>query len=120
MGAIFRIMKRIFAFSTIAALALTAPAAAQVDGFSIVNKTGGAMSGIALRRVGAGEWVPLTVAPAAGASVQAPFANPDCAFDLRANVAGVGTVTWGGVNLCDVKTVTLNRDAAGRAWVDYD
>lgn len=106
--------------SIVALLTVASPATAQVDGFSIVNKTGGAMSGIALRRVGASEWMPLTVAPAAGASVQAPFSNPDCAFDLRANVAGVGAVTWGAVNLCDVKTVTLNRDAAGRAWVDYD
>ena len=29
-------------------------------------------------------------------------------------------VTWAGVNLCDVKSVTLNRDAAAGAWVDYD
>ena len=48
------------------------------------------------------------------------FENPDCAFDLRATVAGAGQVVWSGVNLCDVKSVTLNRDAAGRDWVDYD
>ena len=101
-------------------LGLAAPSAAQVNGFSIVNQTGSAMSGLALRRVGSSEWFPLTVAPAAGASIRAPFTNPDCAFDLRATVAGAGEVTWNGVNLCDVKSVTLNRDRAGRLWVDYD
>lgn len=101
-------------------LFLAAPLGAQVSGFSIVNQTGSAMSGLALRRVGTSEWMPLTVAPAAGASIRAPFDNPDCAFDLRASVAGAGVVTWTGVNLCDVKSVTLNRDQAGRLWVDYD
>ena len=38
------------------------------------------------------------------------FTDPDCAFDIRANVAGAGPVTWAGVNLCDVKSVTLKRD----------
>lgn len=114
-------MKRVFALSSIAvALAMASPAMSEVNGFSIVNNSGGSMSGIALRRVGSTEWIPLAVAPAAGASVQAPFTNPDCAFDLRATVAGVGQVTWGGVNLCDVKSVTLNRDPSGRSWVDYD
>ena len=48
------------------------------------------------------------------------FSDPDCAFDIRANVAGEGPVTWAGVNLCDVKSVTLNRDGSAGAWVDYD
>jgi hypothetical protein len=105
----------------IVSLSLAAPATAgSVNGFAIVNKAGGAMSGVALRRVGSSEWTPLAVAPAAGAIAQSSFTNPDCAFDLRATVAGAGQVTWGGVNLCDVKSVTLNRDAAGRVWVDYD
>ena len=38
---------------------------------------------------------------------------------FRANVAG-GPVTWAGVNLCDVKSVTLRRDSSAGAWVDYD
>jgi hypothetical protein len=48
------------------------------------------------------------------------FSDPDCAFDIRATVAGGGPITWAGVNLCAVKSVTLNRDAAAGAWVDYD
>lgn len=114
-------MRRLLAWPLVAvALAVASPAMAQVDGFSLINKSGGALSGVALRRVGTGEWLPLAVAPSAGASVRAPFANPDCAFDLRATVAGADQVTWRGLNLCDVKSVTLNRDRAGRSWVEYD
>ena len=48
------------------------------------------------------------------------FTDPDCAFDIRANVIGAGPVTWVDVNLCAVKSVTLNRDGSAGAWVDYD
>lgn len=114
-------MTRAFSLlAAIASLGLAAPVAAAVNGFQLVNQTGAALSGLSLRRVGTSEWVSLSVAPAAGARIRAPFEDPDCAFDLRATVAGVGETTWRGVNLCDVKSVTLNRDPAGRAWVDYD
>jgi hypothetical protein len=39
---------------------------------------------------------------------------------LRATLANGTTVTWNGVNLCDVKLLTLRRNDAGLAWVDYD
>ena len=97
-----------------------APAAAGVKGFVIVNQTGVVLSALALRRVGSSDWVPLAAAPAPGARAAIDFDNPDCAFDLRGTVAGAGPAVWRGVNLCDVKSVTLNRDRAGRAWVDYD
>ena len=48
------------------------------------------------------------------------FSDPDCAFDIRADMPGVGSVTWADVNLCAAKSVTLNRDASAGAWVDYD
>lgn len=104
----------------LASLALAAPATAAVDGFAIVNQTGGALSNLALRRVGDRTWQPLAVAPAAGASARSDYKSNDCAYDLRATVAGAGQVVWNGVNLCDVKRVTLNRDSSGRHWVDYD
>ena len=104
----------------LATLAAAAPATAGVNGFRLVNQTGSAVSGVALRRIGEGEWRPLNVAPGPGAGASASFADADCAFDLRATVAGAGEVIWSGLNLCDVKSVTLNRDRAGRAWVDYD
>ena len=114
-------MKKIAARAIVlAALALSVPAGAAVDGFAIVNQTGGALSGVALRRVGDKAWQPVAVSAAAGARARADFKHGDCAFDLRATVAGVGQVTWNGVNLCDVKSVTLNRDSSGRHWVDYD
>jgi len=104
-----------------AALALSsAPATAQVDGFTVVNNTRGAISGLSVRRVGSDEWLPLQVAPAAGARARARFADADCAFDLRATVAGAGAVMWTGVNLCGVKSLALNRDSAGRSWIDYE
>jgi hypothetical protein len=99
-----------------ALLAAAAPAlAAGASDFTLVNGTGSALSGLSIRRAGTDEWKPLT--QGAGGAVQ--FKDPDCAFDLRASVNGA-PVTWGGVNLCGVKSVTLKRDAAAGAWVDYD
>jgi hypothetical protein len=99
---------------------MAAPATAGVNGFSILNQTGVGLSGVALRRVGSSEWVPVPAAPGAGTIAAISFKDPDCAFDLRASVDGAGPTVWRGVNLCDVKRVTLNRDKSGRTWVDYD
>ena len=99
---------------------LSAPALAGVAGFAIINGLGSDISAMAIRRVGSGQWLPLGVSPAAGKSASAPFSDPDCAFDLKATLASGATVTWSGVNLCDVKLVTLRRNDAGLAWVDYD
>ena len=103
-----------------AALGLAMPVTAQVSGFALVNNSGGALSGLSIRRVGSDEWTPLKAAPAAGARASASFDNPDCAFDLRATIAGVGQTMWTGINLCGVKNLSLNRDSAGRSWVDYE
>jgi hypothetical protein len=114
-----RLMKR---FATAAALLLGAsPAlAGGASNFTLVNGTNGALAELSIRRAGTDEWKPLGAAPAAGASGSIQFSDKDCAFDLRATIAGAGPVTWAGVNLCDVKSVTLKRDAAAGAWVDYD
>jgi hypothetical protein len=105
-----------------AALLLTAasPALAGASGFTLVNGTGAQLADVSITRSGTQQWAALGAAPAAGARSPVSFSNPDCAFDLRANVAGVGPVTWAGVNLCDVKSVTLKRDESAGAWVDYD
>lgn len=102
-----------------AALAST-PAAAETRGFVLVNSTGGAIDQLAIRRVGTQEWKNLAGAPGSGARASIDFADPDCAFDLRAAVPGAGPVTWTGVNLCEVKSVVLKRDSQAGAWVDYD
>ena len=102
------------------ALSLPAPALAGASSFSVANFAGADISGLAIRRVGSSQWKPLGVTASLGQAAAVAFADPDCAFDLRATLAGGATVTWSGVNLCDVKLVTLRRNAAGLAWVDYD
>ncbi len=104
----------------LAFLATASPALAGASGFTLVNGTGAALAQLSIRRSGTQEWKTLGAAPSAGARMDMKFSDPDCAFDIRANVPGSGAVTWAGVNLCDVKSVTLNRDAAAGAWVDYD
>lgn len=99
---------------------VASPAFAGASGFVLVNGTGAALSELSIRRAGTRDWKPLGNAPAAGARGPISFKDPDCAFDIRASVPGAGAVTWTDVNLCDVKSVTLNRDATAGAWVDYD
>jgi hypothetical protein len=101
-------------------LAAPSPLYAGASNFTLVNGTGGALAELSIRRAGTQEWKALGAAPGAGARGPVTFSDPDCAFDLRATVAGSGPVTWAGVNLCDVKSVTLNRDGSAGAWVDYD
>jgi hypothetical protein len=103
------------------ALLYTAPVhAAGAANFMLVNGTGGTLSDLSIRRTGTQEWKALGTAPSAGARSSMNFSDPDCAFDIRANVPGAGQVTWAGVNLCAVKSVTLNRDGSAGPWVDYD
>jgi hypothetical protein len=101
---------------TSASPALAGPGASN---FNLVNGTSGALADVAIRRAGTSDWKPLPASPGAGASSPVKFNDPDCAFDIRAKVGG-GAVTWAGVNLCDVKSVTLRKDDNAGAWVDYD
>ena len=100
------------------------PASAQAGDFAIVNATGIDMTGLAVRRFGTNQWLPLTVAPVplakSGGRGAATFQNQDCAFDLRATLPDGRTVVWPGVNLCQVKVVRLNQNARGQLWVDYE
>jgi hypothetical protein len=100
-----------------AAPALAAPGASN---FTLVNGTGAPISEVSIRRAGTSDWKPLGSSPAAGQRSPVNFKDPDCAFDIRAKVAGKDQVTWAGINLCDVKSVTLNRDQSAGPWVDYD
>lgn len=111
---------RLLTAMTALGLVLPAPVIAGASSFAVVNGVGADISTMAIRRVGSGHWQPLSAAPAAGRSAAAAFSDPDCAFDLRATLAGGATVIWSGVNLCDVKLLTLRRNDAGLAWVDYD
>ena len=102
-------------------LALTAaPAAAAGAGnFTIVNMSGADWQALSIRRFGTQDWRPLGATPAHGARGPIAFDDPDCAFDIRADIAGIGPVVWQGVNLCQVNAVILNRNARGATWVDY-
>ena len=105
-----------------AALFATSPAPAFADAgnFTLVNSAGVGMSAVSIRRHGTEDWRPLAVSPSAGASSPVQFSDPDCAFDIQAKLAGGTTATWSGVNLCEAKSVILNRDGSGAVWVDYD
>jgi hypothetical protein len=104
----------------LALLLIPAPAlAGGASNFVLVNGTSGAFGDVSIRRAGTSDWKPLATAPAAGARGSVQFSDPDCAFDIRAT-GPAGPVTWAGVNLCDVKSVTLRRDATAGAWIDYD
>jgi hypothetical protein len=115
-------LARMKSLLAIALLLVTAsPAsAAGASNFTLVNGTGAALAELSIRRAGTQEWKALGPAPSAGARMQVKFVDPDCAFDIQAKVPGAGPVTWAGVNLCAVKSVTLNRDGSAGAWVDYD
>ena len=96
--------------------ALAAPGASN---FTLVNGTSGALGAVTIRRAGTTDWRPLSASPSAGAKQSVQFKDPDCAFDIRASVGG-SAVTWAGVNLCDVNSVTPRQDDSAGAWVDYD
>jgi hypothetical protein len=108
-------MNRVLIVAAAAFAASATPAVAGASNFNLVNQTGGGISDVSIRRAGTNDWKPLGTS---GGAVQ--FSDPDCAFDIRATVAGAGPTTWAGINLCDVKSVILHRDASTGAWVDYD
>jgi hypothetical protein len=102
-----------------ALLVAASPAFAGASNFDLVNGTAGAVADLSIRRSGTNDWKPLGSAPSPGARGAMTFSDPDCAFDIRGTVGG-SPVVWMGVNLCGAKSVTLKRDAATGAWVDYD
>lgn len=117
-------MKKLLPIVVAAAFAAApAPSLAQAGNFTIVNATGIDFTGLAVRRFGTSQWLPLTVSPVplpvAGRGA-ADFKDEDCAFDLRATLPDGRSVVWPGVNLCQVKVVRLNQKAGGALWVDYE
>lgn len=101
------------------AMAVPAGALAAASDFTLVNGTGAAISAVSIKRTGTSAWRPLTSGLSAGARSKIAFSDPDCAFDIKVSVGGSEAI-WGGVNLCEVSTVTLKRDASGATWTDYD
>ena len=109
-----------------AALALSsAPvlAARGAAGMNLVNNTGQTISNLYIRRTGTQSWQPLAVSPAKPpkrARATSPFSDRDCAFDVKVTLEDSHEAVWSGINLCEVKSLTLNRNDAGVTWVDYD
>src|SRR2546423_11608679 len=97
----FERMNRAVLFALL--LVPASPALAGASGFVLVNGTAGGLADVSIRRAGTNDWKPLGAAPGAGARGAAKFSDPDCAFDIRANVAGAGPVTWAGINLCGAR-----------------
>ena len=115
------LMKRLLIGLAIAALAsLPQPALAGAANFVLVNGTGAPVTNVAIRRATTNNWTAVPAAPASGARANIQFSDPDCAFDIRARLAGIGDVVWTGINLCGTKAVILNRNGAGVLWVDYE
>lgn len=111
----------VFMVASVSVALGSAPAMAGAAGFNLVNGTGANITSLSIRRFGTQAWQPLAAAPSAGARSQISFSDTDCAFDIQATLAGGANATWSGVNLCEVKSVTLNRNSAtGASWVDYD
>lgn len=114
-------MRRLsLALAAIALAVAPGPALAGASGFTLINGTGAGISSLSIRRTGTDNWQALGAAPAAGAASSVSFSDPDCAFDLRASLAGDGTAVWAGVNLCGTTKLTLRRRPSGETWVDYD
>ena len=110
----------LFALAALASSLSPAPAFAGASSFTVINGTGVNIASLSIRRTGTDNWQALSAAPAAGASAGVAFTDPDCAFDLRASLAGGATAVWNGVNLCGTSRLTLQRRASGETWVDYD
>jgi hypothetical protein len=88
--------------------------------FVLVNGTGAPVTNVAIRRATTNNWTSIPAAPASGGRANIQFNDPDCAFDIRATLAGIGEVVWTGINLCGTKAVILNRNGSGVLWVDYE
>lgn len=113
-------MKRILLLALIVLSATPGPALAGAAGFTLVNQSGNGITALAIRRTGTAAWQPVGNALSSGARSKVAFADPDCAFDIKATLAGSGEAVWRGVNLCEVASVTLRRDASGATWAEYD
>ncbi len=89
--------------------------------FTLVNGTGTTLTTLSIRAAdGRGNWRALGGPLVSGQRSAMPAQGGElCAFDIRGRVDGA-EFTWSSVNLCDVRSVTLNRRPDGTLWVDYD
>ncbi len=112
-------MGRAILFMALVVAATPVGAAEQGRSFILANQTGQPLASLMIRDFGQGPWRPLLPGLGAGANQPASVTDDDCAFDIRGSLPGGDQVTWNGVNLCEVRVVTLNRRPDGTVWVDY-
>ena len=86
---------------------------------AVVNATGFDIRDTAIRRVGTDVWKPVSLAVGSGQRGSLRTNEPDCAYDIRATLAGGQQVVFSRVNLCGVKLLTLQKRGE-TVWVDYD
>ena len=122
-----RIFRTVVLSSVIATAALLSSSSLAAGhgaaGLNLVNNSGQSISDLAIRRTGTQGWLPLPATPAKpvkGGRATSPFADPDCAFDIKVTLEDGKEAIWPGLNLCEVKTLTLNRSESGATWADYD
>lgn len=120
MRLLYNAAMRWFVFAALFLVLAPAAAVAGAGNFNVVNATGLNILTLEIRRTGSENWQPLSAKPPAGARGAIAFNDPDCAFDIKARLTGNVEAIWPAVNLCEVKSVTLNRSASGALWVDYD
>lgn len=113
-------MKKLLGMAFGAAILCSSAPSLAAGNFTLVNNTGSAIKALSIRRTGTTAWQSLGGNPAQGSRSAVAFKDPDCAFDIKADLADGKSATFNGVNLCDVTSVTLNRAASGALWVDYD
>ncbi|WP_309610806.1 hypothetical protein [Sphingomonas sp.] len=116
-----RLSRPLALLASLAMLPLSSLVAAPgASGLTIANATGQSLTTLSIRRTGTQSWRPLPAGPIRDSQAKIPFTDPDCAFDIKAILSDGAVAEWTGVNLCEAKLLTLNRNASGATWVDYD
>lgn len=110
-------MRRLVAAILLATISTAAPAAEQK--IAVVNQVGAPIAGLSARPAGGTEWTGVAPGLSPGARIGVSLPGEGCAYELRAKLAGGGQATWS-VNVCETRSVILNRRTDGTAWADYD
>ena len=112
-----RVMRRIVYLLVCGGLAAAAVAAPRP--ITIVNGTDAPLRDVAAKPQNSADWTTLAPGLSPGARTQIMLEPDVCAYDVRGS-AVASMLTWRGVNLCETRSVTLNRRGDGAVWVDYD
>ncbi len=101
------------AFLSVVAMAMSS------GSVEVVNGMGADIRSVVVRDSAGGEWAPSPLRASQGARVTWNYDDERCAFDLSVTLSSGEVVSFGGVNPCDARMLTLKRNGA-TGWVDYD